>query len=109
MDSIFEEALKDLRAIIPQFFNTPLPLFAFIDPFGFKGFRFESVRQLLASPTFEIRVNLGAGFRNIGPVRSRSDLWRDARCTSERLRSPSPITFKISNLPKLLSFLHLTL
>ncbi len=60
INSTFEEALKQLRASIPQFFNTPLPLFAFIDPFGVKGFRFDSVRQLLASRTSEILVNFDA-------------------------------------------------
>jgi three-Cys-motif partner protein len=60
IDSTFEEALEELRVSIPQFFNTALPLFAFIDPFGVKGFRFESVRQLLASRTSEILVNFDA-------------------------------------------------
>jgi three-Cys-motif partner protein len=60
IDSTFEKALEELRARIPQFFHTALPLFAFIDPFGVKGFRFETVRQLLASRTSEILVNFDA-------------------------------------------------
>jgi three-Cys-motif partner protein len=60
IDSTFEDALMELRDRVPQFFRTPLPLFAFIDPFGVKGFRFESVRQLLASRTSEILVNFDA-------------------------------------------------
>jgi hypothetical protein len=78
MDSTFEAALDELRASVPRFFNTPLPLFAFIDPFGVKGFRFESVRQLLASRNSEIlghphrRLRIGRLARPLEPRTAHS-------------------------------------
>jgi len=60
IDSAFEEAMSQLRERVPEFFRTSLPLFAFLDPFGVKGFRFETVRQLLGSRTSEILLNFDA-------------------------------------------------
>jgi three-Cys-motif partner protein len=59
-DSTFEAAMKELHEKMPRFFRTRLPLLAFIDPFGVKGFSFDSVRELLASPTSEVLLNFDA-------------------------------------------------
>jgi three-Cys-motif partner protein len=56
----FEEALRQLQAAAPRFFGSPVPLFAFIDPFGVKGFSFGSLRMLFSNPMAEVLVNFDA-------------------------------------------------
>ncbi len=56
----FEEALTQLRTAAPNFFESSVPLFAFIDPFGVKGFTFESVRHIFRNPMAEVLINFDA-------------------------------------------------
>lgn len=59
-DQPFEDALAELRRAVPQFFESSHPLFAFIDPFGVKGFTFESLKTIFGNPMAEVLINFYA-------------------------------------------------
>jgi len=56
----FDEEIKPILEQLNQSKKNPIPTFAFIDPFGFKGFPFSTVNNLLTNNKTEIFVNLMA-------------------------------------------------
>ena len=59
-DAPFDSAFEQLVRQVPQFFEQRLPLFAFLDPFGVKGLRFDQVARILESPLSEALINFDA-------------------------------------------------
>lgn len=56
LDQIFQNARQKRTKLVP--------IFAFIDPFGFKGVPFELIQQLLSNPHSEVFVNVMIDFIN---------------------------------------------
>ena len=52
----FEQAIEFVRSVFSKNNQSLPPTFAFIDPFGWSGVSFNSVRRILASPSCEVLV-----------------------------------------------------
>jgi three-Cys-motif partner protein len=59
-NSTFEKGIQSLREDFPAPFNTPIPFFVFIDPFGATGAPFSLVSSILQSRSSEVLINLDA-------------------------------------------------
>ncbi len=60
----FREELEPALTSLATAGDAPVPTFAFVDPFGFKGIPFDIMAQLLSHPRCEIFINVMVEFIN---------------------------------------------